>query len=97
MILELGKQSVRKDRNTVHNPNENDNKGNLSIGNHPGWKPNLSKGYKNVPRLYMNSKDGGRGLISVFDCIKQDHGGTRFVGIRQGNKRIDTYVLKVVH
>ena len=25
-----------------------------------------------VPRLYMKWKDGERGLISVFDCVKQD-------------------------
>ena len=25
-----------------------------------------------VPRLYMKRKDGGRGLISMFDCVKQE-------------------------
>ena len=25
-----------------------------------------------VPRLHLKRKDGGRGLISVFDCVKQE-------------------------
>ena len=44
-----------------------------------------------VPRLYMKRKDGGRGLISVFDCVKLEE-----FALSEYVKEIEEWMLKVV-
>ena len=44
-----------------------------------------------VPRLYMKRKDGGRGLISVFDCVKQEE-----LALSEYVKETEEWMLKVV-
>ena len=44
-----------------------------------------------VPRLYMKRKDGGRGLVSVFDCVKQEE-----LALSEYVKETEEWMLKVV-
>ena len=44
-----------------------------------------------VPRLHMKRKDGGRGLISVFDCVKQEE-----LALSEYVKETEECMLKVV-
>ena len=44
-----------------------------------------------VPRLYMKQKDCGRGLISVFDCVKQEE-----LAFSEYVKETEEWMLKVV-
>ena len=44
-----------------------------------------------VPRLYMKRKEGGRGLISVFDCVKQEE-----LALSEYVKGTEEWMLKVV-
>ena len=43
-----------------------------------------------VPRLYIKRKDGGRGLISVFDCVKQEE-----LALSEYVKETEEWMLKV--
>ena len=44
-----------------------------------------------VPRLYMKRKDGGRGLISVFDCVNLEE-----LALSEYVKETEEWLLKVV-
>ena len=44
-----------------------------------------------VPRLYMKQEDGGRRLISVFDCVKQEE-----LALSEYVKETEEWMLKVV-